>query len=68
VSVEEHNVIGGLGTAISEFISGFEGFPPLLRLGVKDDYSVPGDYDYLLTQNRLIPELIAEDILNKYRQ
>jgi len=68
VSIEEHNVIGGLGTAISEFISGFSGFPQLLRLGVKDDFSSPGDYDYLLTQNRLIPELIAEDILNKYKQ
>ena len=68
VSVEEHNIIGGLGTSISEFISGFAGFPPLLRLGVKDDFTVPGDYDYLLTQNRLIPEFIAEDILNKYKQ
>ncbi|MEA4840879.1 MAG: transketolase C-terminal domain-containing protein [Bacteroidales bacterium] len=68
VSVEEHNLIGGLGSSISEYISEFTDYPPLLRLGVKDAFSIPGDYDYLLKQNRLMPDLIAEDILNKYKQ
>ncbi|MDD2611912.1 MAG: transketolase C-terminal domain-containing protein [Bacteroidales bacterium] len=68
VSVEEHNLIGGLGSSISEYISEFTDYPPLLRLGVKDTFSIPGDYDYLLKQNRLMPDLIAEDILNKYKQ
>lgn len=67
VSVEEHNILGGLGTSISEYISGFANFPALLRLGVKDEFPIPGDYEYLLTQNRLMSDLIAEDILNKYR-
>ena len=68
VSVEEHYIIGGLGTCLAEHISESSGFPPLLRLGVKDQYSLPGDYNYLLTQHRLVPELIAEDILNKYKK
>jgi len=67
VSVEEHNIIGGLGTAISEFIVSESGFPPLLRLGVMDKFSHPGDYAYLLEQHRLQPEQIAEDILIKYK-
>jgi transketolase len=67
VSVEEHSVIGGLGSAISEYISSKKGFPPLLRLGVMDTFSHPGDYLYLLEQNRLQPQLITEDILNKYK-
>jgi len=39
VSVEEHNIIGGLGTAIAEFIASKSKFPPLLRLGVKDIFA-----------------------------
>lgn len=67
VSVEEHNIVGGLGTAISEFISSQNNFPSLLRLGVMDSFSHPGDYDFLLKQNRLQPEQIAEDIMVKYK-
>lgn len=66
VSVEEHNVTGGLGTAIAEYLSLWSHSPSLLRLGVQDVFSKPGDYGYLLAQHRLTPELIAEDILNKY--
>jgi transketolase len=66
VSVEEHNIIGGLGTAISEYLSCEHNFPPLLRLGVMDKFSHPGDYLYLLEQNRLMPPEIAEDILKMY--
>ncbi|VAW20708.1 hypothetical protein MNBD_BACTEROID01-773 [hydrothermal vent metagenome] len=39
---------------------------PLLRLSVMDTFSSPGDYDYLLNQNRLGPPQIATDILNMY--
>jgi transketolase len=66
VSVEEHNVIGGLGTAISEYLSTMHNSPYLLRLGVNDRFSEPGDYSYLLEQNRLMPEQIAEDIIKVF--
>lgn len=67
VTVEEHSIIGGLGTAVLEYISENEGYPELLRLGVKDKFSSVGDYQYLLGENRLLPEQIAEDILLKYQ-
>jgi transketolase len=67
VSVEEHNIVGGLGTAISEIIASNRDLPQLLRLGVMDTFSHPGEYTYLLEQNRLIPQLLAEDILINYR-
>ena len=63
VSVEEHSIIGGLGTAISEYLSSIRNSPRLLRLGVKDKFSAPGDYPYLIKQNRLSSHQIAEDIL-----
>lgn len=65
VSVEEHNVIGGLGSAIADFMAARKDVPPLLKLGVFDTFSSPGDYDYLMRQHRLSPELIAEDIKQK---
>lgn len=63
VSVEEHNVIGGLGSAISEFNSTLENSPKQLFLGVKDLYDKGGSYKYLLDKHRLVPEKIVEDIL-----
>lgn len=62
VSVEEHSILGGLGSAISDFTSSQGGFPPLLKLGVQDKFGNVGDYHYQLEQNRLTPELIAKDI------
>ena len=65
VSVEEHSIIGGLGSALSDHISSQGGFPPLLKLGVQDKFGKVGDYQFLLEQNRLTPELLAKDIINK---
>lgn len=65
VSVEEHSVIGGLGSAISEFTASQAGYPPLLKLGVNDCFGKVGDYNYQLEQNRLKPDMMAEDIVSK---
>ena len=63
VTIEEHNIIGGLGGAVAEAIAESASLTKLLRLGIADKYAQVGDYQYLLGQNRLIPEQIAEDIL-----
>ena len=65
VTAEEHSIIGGLGSAISDYTSTQGGFPIILKLGVKDTFSKPGDYNYLMKQHRLTPEQIAVDIKNK---
>ena len=39
VSVEEHNIIGGLGSAIAEYKSSLSKSPKQLFLGVKDTYT-----------------------------
>lgn len=67
VTVEEHSIIGGLGSALSDYTSSKSGFPTVLRLGVRDTFSKPGNYDYLMTQHRLTPVLIAEDIYYKFQ-
>ena len=68
VSIEEHYIDGGLGSAIADVIAGKGITSPLLKLGVGMCYSVIGDYTFLLRQHRLTPELIAEDIIMKYSQ
>ena len=66
VSIEEHNKMGGLGAAVAEVMGDIEHSSRLLRLGVNDCFDAACDYEGLLEQNRLTPELIAEDILTKF--
>ena len=63
VSVEEHNIIGGLGSAIAEYKSSLKESPKQLFLGIEDTYSKGGSYKFLQEKHRLTPDKIAEDIL-----
>lgn len=63
VSVEEHNIYGGLGSAIAEYNSTFTNSPKQLFLGIKDIYGSGGTYNFLKEKHRLDPEKIVEDIL-----
>jgi transketolase len=66
VSVEEHSKIGGLGSAIAEHLSSSANHPPLVRMGIKDQFRHAGDYNYLLGENGLLPGQIAENIEKTY--
>lgn len=58
VTVENHNIIGGLGSAIAEVLS--ERCPaPLERLGVTDTFGEVGSVEYLKERFHLMPEDIA---------
>lgn len=63
-TVEEHSIVGGLGSAVCEYMASKKKHPPIIRIGVKDFYPVPGDYEYLLKQC----ELDAESIFNKVNE
>jgi transketolase len=63
VTVEEHSVIGGLGSAILECTAMVPGKAPLLRLGVQDCFGESASADELLEKHRLTGSLIASDIL-----
>ena len=67
VTLEEHHVSGGLGSAVADATAHEKHYPPLLKLGIQNRYSDVGDYSYLLAQHRLSPEPIAEDIIHFYR-
>ena len=63
ISVEEHNIIGGLGSAIAEHKAKLSKSPKQLFLGVKDIYSKGGSYKFLQEKHRLTSEKIVEDIV-----
>lgn len=63
VTIEEHSKMGGLGAAVAEEITSTGESAKLLRLGIEDKFDLAGDYEWLLRKNRLVPELIAGDIL-----
>ena len=67
VSVEEHNIIGGLGSAVAEFKSQIQSSPKLLRIGIDDYYSKGGSYKFLLEKHGLTPASISNNILKSLR-
>ncbi len=59
VTAEEHNIIGGLGSAVAEVLS--ETCPvPLCRVGMQDTYGHSGTVPALLEAYGLTPAAIAE--------
>lgn len=58
VTLEEHNVIGGLGSAVAEELSRKANHPKLLTLGINDQFLSVGNYQYLLQQAGLDLETI----------
>ncbi len=59
VTAEEHNIIGGLGSAVSEVLS--ENYPaPLERVGVEDKFGKSGKPADLLQMYGLTPENIVK--------
>lgn len=65
ISVEEHSIIGGLGSAIAEYLSERQNAPVLLKLGVSQGYKKAGGYKYMLEQNGLLPPQIVDAIVSK---
>jgi len=65
VTIEEHNVFGGLGGAVSEVMTEKGICTPLLRLGIPDTFLKVGDVEYLLDQAGLSVEKIISAIQNR---
>lgn len=67
VTVEEHSIIGGLGSAVAEYLSHCEDRPRHLMIGIDDFVPKAGEYSYLLEQCGLLPEQIAGKIEQIYK-
>ena len=59
VTAENHNVIGGLGSAVAEFLC--EQFPvPMERVGIQDEFGQVGPMEWLMERYGLTADHIAE--------
>lgn len=65
-TVEEHNVIGGFGSAVAEVMAEMGGQAPLYRIGIQDVYCTKvGSQQYLRNEYGLSAKKIAEYIEKK---
>jgi transketolase len=67
ITIEEHTIINGLGSSVADYLASFSIHPPLLKIGIEDTFSSVGDYAYLLHENGLSENLIADKILRNYK-
>ncbi len=63
VTAEEHNVLGGLGSAVSEVITENQ-LVPVLKVGTNDTFGRSGNAELLLTKYGLS----TEEIMNKVKE
>lgn len=65
VTVEEHNIVGGFASAVSEVITDSDEKAKLIKIGLNDVYcSKVGNQNYLRGQYGMV----AEDIVNKVKE
>ncbi|MGI6374597.1 MAG: transketolase family protein [Anaerolineae bacterium] len=66
VTIEEHSIIGGLGSAVAEVLAelpGHGGRGRLLRLGTRDVFGESGLADELLARHGLAPEGLYQAVM-----
>lgn len=67
VTVEEHSVLGGLGSAVAEVVSALSRRPAQLMLGLPDRYGKPNDYAQLIADAGLDAEAISRRVREALR-
>ena len=67
VTVEEHSIIGGLGSAVSEVLIQLQNHTTFLPIGIDDSFVNADEYETLLYNAGLKSEQIADKILKKYK-
>lgn len=65
ITLEEHSIIGGLGSAVAEYKSAKCNAPPQMILGLPDAFDVTGDYRFLLDRHGLVASKISQTVLKK---
>ena len=66
VTCEEHNIVGGLGSAVAEVLAEMKQSARLVRLGINDSYcGIVGDQNHLRAHYGLTGEKIADRIVKE---
>lgn len=67
VSAEEHNILGGLGSAIAEYKATKVNTPRQIFVGFPDSFAVAGAQRYIWEQKGMLGEQIAERIVEEVK-
>lgn len=62
VTVEEHNVLGGMGSAVAEFMTTLKKIPRIVRIGFQDTFLAAGSPRFVWEQAGITAEQIAKRI------
>jgi transketolase len=68
ISVEEHNVIGGLGSAVGEVLLKNNQKIRFIKMGIQDTYSKSGSYQNLLDFFQINAEGISKKIIENLKE
>lgn len=66
VTIEEHSIIGGLGSAVSEVMAESGAGARLIRIGTQDCFGESGLADELLEKHGLTPLAVAERVQHAF--
>jgi transketolase len=62
ITAEEHSIFGGLGSTISDILSGVSKHPKLYKIGTPSKYEKAGYYEYMLRSHGLDQDGIFETV------
>lgn len=68
VTIEEHSTIGGMGSAVSEFLADKKDKPAQMLIGISDEFKHAADFDHLIKEYGLKAEQIFDKIKVKYME
>ena len=68
ITIEEHNIIGGLGSAVSEVLAKSKYNIKQVTLGINDSYQISGDYRTILDKAGLSAEKIYKRLFEEYKK
>ena len=66
ITMEEHSLIGGLKSAVSEVVVELGTGTKIISFGINDKYPSSGDYKFMLEKNDLTANQIIKKIKSKY--
>lgn len=68
ITIEEHNILGGMGSAVAEYKATKVKTPRQVFIGFNDSFYPAGNQDFVLDEAGLSSEKIAERIMSELRE
>lgn len=63
ITVEEHNIIGGIGTAVSDYYARYCKHPRIVKMGIQDEYCHGASHEAILQHYSLTEDGIYKEII-----